>query len=520
MDYGLLLSAFTRDWQSGGDTRLSQQHRLYACLRAAILRGTIAPGARLPASRALAQELGIARNSVLYAYEQLAAEGFVAGSRQGTVVAHIGLSQREAAVVSTSQAVRLSSRAFGIRRSAAEVTADAAPAAAFAPGLPALNAFPLVQWRRCLERAWRKLDATQLGYLPSDGNEALRHAIAEYVRVSRGVRCDATQVLITEGTQSSLDLCARTLADAGDTVWIENPGYGGAQAAFRCADLRCVPVGVDADGLAPQPAQWRDAPPRLIYITPSHQYPLGAVMSLERRLALLQRAHACGAWIIEDDYDSEFRHHGTPLSALQGLTPDAPVVYLGTFSKVMFPALRLGFMVMPGSLVRQLSDVADRLMPMGRAAEQLALAEFIDSGHFTRHLRNMRKLYKERRNALQAALQKHVGNFLTVSEGAGGMHLSARLDVPVPDTVVSEAASSCGIVMRPLSPFCLPGTDRTLYNGFVLGYGAVPCEAMDELARRMRRVIEGVVKAQSGHQQMFATRTHVQDEGLLAYADP
>ncbi|WP_009914639.1 aminotransferase-like domain-containing protein, partial [Burkholderia humptydooensis] len=285
----------------------------------------------------------------------------------------------------------------------------------------------------------------QLGHAPLGGNLRLRQAIAEYLRVSRGIGCDAQQVFVTDGTQHGLDLCARTLADSGDTVWIENPGYAGARAAFEAADLRLVPIPVDADGLAPSAGHWRAAPPRLVYITPSHQYPLGAVMSVERRVALVANARAAGTWIVEDDYDSEFRHFGAPLAALQSLGDDAPVVYLGTFSKTMFPTLRIGFVVAPAALAPELRRTICALAPRGRLAEQLALADFIEAGHFTRHLRRMRRLYDERRGALQAALTRHLGGALTVSGGAGGMHLSARLDAPVADVDVARAARARAI---------------------------------------------------------------------------
>ena len=494
MDYVLMFAEYAREVQGSADARQSRQQRIYACLRAAILRGTIASGTRLPASRVLAQELGVARNSVLYAYEQLAAEGFVAGSRQGTVVADVGLTPQADAIEHEAGKPRLSRRASNIGRPADDHSEVDGEPRAFVPGLPALDAFPIRQWRRCLERAWRSVDSTRLDFMSAGGNVALREAIANYVRVSRGVRCDAAQVVITDGTQSSLDLCARTLADAGDTAWMEDPGYGGAQAAFQCADLRVVPVPVDADGLAPPPALWREAPPKLIYITPSHQYPLGSVMSLERRLMLLQAASACGAWILEDDYDSEFRHQGTPLASLQGLAPDAPVVYLGTFSKVMFPALRIAFIVAPSVLAHQLVKVASRLMPMGRLAEQVALAEFIDSGYFTQHLRRMRKLYGERREALLGALHRHMSGLLTVSAGAGGMHLSARLDMPVDDIAVSEAARAHRLTLRPLSPFCLDAAARADYRGLVLGYGALDARHTDAAVRRMRGVIEAMAR--------------------------
>lgn len=488
MDYGVLLSSFERETGREALVRMSRQHRLYACLRAAILSGKSEEGTRLLPSRALADELSMARNSVLYAYERLASEGFVVGRRQGTVVARAGLQQAPAQTPAQAQALTLSKRVAHIERPGNGMD-DPLP---FLPGSPALDEFPLAQWRRCMERAWRNVGPAQLGYMPVEGNVALRQAIAEYLRVSRGVRCEAAQVFITDGTQNGLDLCARTLADAGDNAWVENPGYNGARCAFQAANLRLVPIPVDADGLAPRPEHWRDTPPRLIYITPSHQYPLGAVMSLERRLALVAQARAAGAWIIEDDYDSEFRHQGAPLSAVQGLAEDAPVIYLGTFSKVMFPALRIGFMVVPPALAPVLRRTAGALMLRGRVAEQLALADFIEAGHFTRHLRRMRRLYAERRAALQDALERHLGGVLTVSGGAGGMHLSVRLDVPIADTEVSRVGRTRGLVLRPLSRFCLPDTQGA-YNGLVLGYGGVPAAQMEGLVRTLGEVIGELV---------------------------
>ena len=496
MDYRMLLTSYdhetARDAAASNATsaRVSQQHRLYACLRAAILDGKIEEGTRLLSSRTLSDELHMARNSVLYAYERLATEGFVTSGRQGTVVARVSL---EATSRPPSHDIAaLSRRAMRIE-STPDGMSDALP---FLMGTPALDEFPLAQWRRCMERALANLGPAQLGYMPVEGSAALRQAIAEYLRVSRGVRCEASQVIVTDGTQSGFDLCARTLADAGDTAWMEDPGYNRARTSFRAADLEVVPIPVDVDGLAPRQEHWTASPPRLIYITPSHQYPLGAVMSLERRRALLERARDVGAWVIEDDYDSEFRHQGTPLSALQGLSDDSRVIYLGTFSKVMFPALRIGFMVVPPGLVQGVRRAASGLLLRGRVAEQMALAEFIEVGHFARHLRRMRRLYAERRDALQSALEEHLDGVLTVSGGEGGMHLSTRLDVDVRDTVVSRKAREHGLVLRPLSGFCLDASARATYNGFVLGYGGVPASEMHGLARRLRGVIDEVLDEQ------------------------
>ncbi|MGO4811248.1 PLP-dependent aminotransferase family protein [Cupriavidus sp. 2MCAB6] len=485
MDYGLLVSTFTRQLDG---RKLTQQRLLYECLRGAILDGRIAQGSQLIATRTLAAELGMARNSVIYAYESLAAEGFVVSTRHGTTVARVGLVRAGHGAGAVKRVAELSRRVRGLRRDGDRMH-DLLP---FVPGVPDLEAFPLAAWRRCVERAWRQLAPHHLGYGRIEGQPALRHAIAEYLKVSRGVRCEMDQVFITDGTQTSLDLCARMLADPGDTAWIENPGYGGARAAFQSAGLRLEPVAVDADGLAPRPEQWHDAPPRLIYITPSHQYPLGSILSLERRLRLIEDARAAGAWIVEDDYDSEFRRGGVPLSAVQGLSEDAPVIYLGTFSKTMFPALRLGFMVVPRYLAASIAGTLGEIARRGHVAEQIALADFIDSGQFARHLRRMRQRYGQRRDALEAALDRHLRGSVTVSASAGGMHLSARLELPLADTVVSRAAREQGLIVRPLSTYRLPGTPLAQYNGFVFGYAGVPPGAIDGLIARLAQVIDAL----------------------------
>ncbi len=468
--------------------RLTQQDLLYESLRRAILDGDIVEGARLASSRALAEQLGMARNSVLYAYERLVEEGFVTATRHGSRVNAVtpggGAVLPPPAARSAGAARMLARRVLELPRRG---TRDGATA--LRPGVPALDAFPFVQWRTSLERAMRRLRADDLGYGDSAGHPALREAIAQYVRVSRGVRCQPQQVFITNGTQASLDLCARLFADHGERVWIENPGYLGARSALLAGGLQLVPVSVDAAGMAPRAADWHEAPPRLIYLTPSHQYPLGSVLSLERRLALIEHARACGAWIIEDDYDSELRHGGPPLPSIQGLADDTPVVYLGTFSKTMFPALRIGFLVVPPDVTEQVAAAIGTLERQGRVAEQTALAEFIESGRYARHLRRMRKLYEERRDGLVAAIGRHLAGMLTVSADAGGMHLSARLDAPLRDVDVSTAARVHGLHLSPLSAYCLGGPDMPRYNGFLLGYAEAPPPVADALMATLARVI-------------------------------
>lgn len=479
MDYHLLFERYARQYQ---DLAWSRQRLLHECLREAIRDGTLAEGTRLVASRALAQELGMARNSVVYAYEQLASEGYVVTSRTGTVVAPVAPRTRELALASSTQP-GLSRRALDLR----PAVGAARKTLAFAPGVPALDRFPLALWRRMHERAMRSVTAQQLHYLDPAGEMVLRAAIADHVRVARGVNCQPDQVFITDGTASSLDVCMRALADEAEVLWMENPGYGGALAAARAAGLSIVPKAVDADGLALDEADWA-RPPRLIYTTPSHQYPTGGVLSLRRRLALIEAARSAGSWIIEDDYDSEFRHDGAPLPAMQGLALDAPVVYLGTFSKTMFPGLRIGFMVVPSMLVEAFAQMRAQSAPRGRVGEQLALAEFISSGQFARHVRRMRRLYRQRRDALVAALQRHLGAQASIHGASGGMHLVLRLlDPQVDDVAISEQACKHGLVVHALSRYAIDS--QSSWRGFVLGYAQVSETEMDALVARLAGLI-------------------------------
>lgn len=484
MDYALLLSAFERTHR---ERRWPRQRLLHECLRTAIRSGQLGPGTRLAATRVLATELGLARNTVLYAYEQLASEGFVLPDRRGTVVA--GSARVQLAPAAASSKDGLSLRARHLRGVSgqdvnAAVVFPADAMGAFAPGVPALDEFPLAQWRRMLDRAWRALTPRQLNYGDPAGEPQLRMAIADHLRAARGVVCDASQVFITDGTQSSLDVCLRAFADQGDTLWIEHPGYGGALAAGRGAGLQVTGIAVDMDGIAPTQDDWNATPPCLIYTTPSHQYPTGSVLSPARRMALLERARVANALIIEDDYDSEFRHGGPPLAAMQGLVADAPVVYLGTFSKTMFPALRIAFIVVPATLAGAFAQMQAQGAARGRVAEQLALAEFLRSGLFARHVRRMRRLYRQRRDALSEALQRHACAAASIHGGSAGMHLALRFhDDRWDDLALSQRAAQDGIVALALSAH---GTaERTGWNGFLLGYAQVPAENMDGLARRL-----------------------------------
>ncbi|WP_028449894.1 MocR-like pyridoxine biosynthesis transcription factor PdxR [Chitinibacter tainanensis] len=469
MDFALLLHQF-----AASNARSSRQQQLYTALRSAILQRTLAPLQRLPASRQLARELSIARNAVVFAYEQLASEGLLESGPRGT---------RVAALPAVPSVPHTPQRGLSQRGQAYQAPfADVDTLAPFTPGVPALAEFDHARWQRLLAKQWRTARPSQLAYGQAAGEPALREAIAGHLRAARGVVCDASQVLITDGTQASLDLCAKLFADVGDVAWVEDPGYGGAVNAFTSAQLAVRGIAVDADGIKPSAADWQ-TPPQLIYVTPSHQYPLGHVLSLPRRLALLAQAQQHGTLIIEDDYDSEFRRAGPPLPAMQGLLPDAPVLYLGTFSKSLFPALRTGYLVVPRAYVQAVTAMLAQCYPRGRQLEQLALAEFIQSGEYAAHLRRMRKLYSQRRDALSAALERHFGPHATLYGGAAGMHLALELSPEFDASASSQQAIAHGLIARPLAAYCWQAEHRR--NGFILGYAQIPVEEVDGLVRRL-----------------------------------
>jgi len=484
MDYQFLFNQYNAK-QSG--PKQSQQRRLHYCLRDAILRGQCKAGTVLPGSRSLAAELKISRNTVLYAYEHLVAEGLLRSTGRSTLVAG-GLPTFTTA---TTESKVAKPRQLSARAQLTPWPSEPYGAfTAFMPGVPALSHFPVVQWRRCLERVWRTINYQQLDYANAAGEPILREAIAEHLTSTRGVVCNAEQIFITDGTQQSLGICAHALASVGDRVWIENPGYGGAFQALKAAELNVRGIAVDAEGIAPTKTDWKKFTPKLIYTTPSHQFPLGSVMSIERRIALIESAKKHGTLIIEDDYDSEFRRDGPPLPAMQGLVVDAPVIYLGTFSKTLFPALRIGYMVVPQGLVEPFAGMLKLGHLRGRSADQLALAEFLRAGHFAMHLKKMRRLYAARRDALVAALHKHLNEVATIYGGSSGIHLTIALPASLNDVSISDAALAQGVYTQPLSRLA---TGRVLCNGLMLGYAQVPEEQMEKYIRILAKLM-GVTK--------------------------
>ena len=484
-------------------------HRqLYGRVRELVLSGRLAPGARLPSSRGLARDLGCARNTVVAAYDQLLSEGYLEGRHgSGTYVSRVLPEERLAAprpARPTRASPGVSPGAFGDlgRLSArgrvlaalrpAVPSRDRAPRA-FTPGIPDLGAFPFEVWGRLLGRAWRRPPESLALHGDAAGFRPLREAIAGYLCGIRAVRCDWTQVIVTSGAQQGLDLAARLLLEPGAAAWIEEPGYLGLRGPLLAAQAKLVPLPVEADGISVAEGRRRAPTARLAVVTPSHQYPLGVTMSLARRLELLDWEREADAWIIEDDYDSEFRYAGRPLAALQGLDADRAgdgasrardaggrVIYLGTFSKILFPSLRLGYLVVPAALAEPLARARAALDDHPSAVAQPALAAFFEDGHFAAHVRRMRLLYGARRDCLLAAAARHLDGLLELAPDAAGLHLVARLapelKARMDDRAAAARAAAAGLATPPLSSYYLnpdPGAAAPPEQGLLLGYAAV-----------------------------------------------
>ncbi|WP_213301177.1 PLP-dependent aminotransferase family protein [Paraburkholderia sacchari] len=550
--------------RGSGQPVYRQLHRL---LQQAILSRELPAGARVPSSRLLAAELGIARNTVTQVYEQLVLEGYVTSATgRGTFVAdtspdeivgaaeigslqtgknvagsgsapYFGAARRvgdSGSVATNSLSGRASAGLDGAPAAAAasvepraaaqdhraDVSASAfasagpAPAAtqaqrtaaralstrgarliagagvskrqggAFMPGVPDVSRFPARIWTRLHNKYWRSLRPDLLTYAPGGGLALLRHVLADYLRTSRSVRCSPEQIIITTGIHQSVDLAVRLLSDPGDTIWTEDPCYWGVRSVMQVSGLEPRPIAVDAEGINPSPDDFAAAPPKLILVTPSHQYPLGMVMSLARRRMLLEYARQHQCWIIEDDYDSEFRYGSRPLASLQGLDTAGQVIYVGSFGKTLFPGLRVGYLVAPEPLAESFATASAELYREGQLLQQAVLAEFIAEGHFTSHIRKMRALYGQRRQVLLDAVSRRYGDALPAMGGDAGLHVVMQLPEGSDDRAVAEAALARNIVVRPLSGY-YSARERAA-SGLLIGYACVPDEeiapAFDTLA--------------------------------------
>lgn len=482
------------DWLSqhidrnGAEPMFRQVHRL---LRSAVLQGQVGAGTRLPSSRMLAAELGIARNTVIDVFEQLAAEGCVRTvPGGGTFVADLAGDTVQVVGRSVTErspklaAVRLSTRG---RQLLAAAGVSQRQWGAFMPGVPDVSEFPAHVWARLFNRHWKKSIAPErMSYAPGGGLTALKVVLADHLRIARSVHCEPEQVIITSGSHQSIDLTLRLLTDPKDRVWVEDPCYWGLRSILLSLGMEVLPIPVDQDGLV-----WdkRIAPPKVVLVTPSHQYPLGMVMSMARRQALLEYCHAHQAWIIEDDYDSEFRYGTRPLACLQSLDDVGRVIYVGSFSKTLFPGLRIGYVVVPRALAPAFSGGSAALYREGQLQQQAMLADFIAEGHLSSHIRRMRTLYGQRRQLLLEEIRAAFGDSLRISGDNAGLHLALLLPDRSDDVAIAEASLRAGVAVRSLSRYSA-NTSRAP-RGLLLGYACVKPEGIAPAFGVLKRVLGG-----------------------------
>jgi GntR family transcriptional regulator / MocR family aminotransferase len=468
--------------------------QIYDAYRSMIVTGNLGAGQQIPSTRALAGELKISRIPALTAYSQLLAEGyFEARPRAGTFVCSSLPDQ-------LTSSDRLSIRRDDVRSGARVVSRRAmllpiyeglpwlGGLGAFNVSQPAFDEFPFATWSRIVMRHCRNPHASELHYGGPLGFVELRKAICAYLRTARAVHCDQEQVMIVAGSQQALEITARVLLDHRSPVWIEEPGYWLARQVLTAAGCRLVPVPVDSEGLDVAFGVRKCRKARAAFVAPSHQFPLGSTMSASRRLQLLDWAQSCGSWVIEDDYDSEYRYGNMPIASLQGLDHHARVIYIGTFSKILFPSLRLGYLVIPQDLVDRFAAVRYVMDITPPHFFQAVLTDFMNEGHFARHIRRMRQLYAQRRTALVEELQFQFGSGLEVLGSDAGMHLAVTLPKGFRDQELAARAAREKLWLAPLSPAYMGETPR---QGFILGFGNVRAEAMPKAVRQLKSLMFG-----------------------------
>lgn len=470
-----MISEHRRNSLIRGD-RAPLYRQIYERFRQAISTGQLQPGDRLPSVRDLAHELGTARGTVDAAYAMLTGEGYVlARGPAGTIVSP----ELDSPVTTRATA----KRQFPLRPEQTPST----PPKLLQMGLPAIDAFPRKLWSHALAREARRFSTADMLYPDPAGSQLLRQAIAAYLASSRGISCGWQQILVTNGFQGGLDLALRLLVRRNDRVWIEDPCFPPVRAGLELAGVNPAPVGVDADGMRVA-AGLKSAPKaRLAVVTPSHQSPLGVALSLPRRLLLLHWANQADAYVIEDDYDSEFRFVGRPLPALKSLDRDQRVIYAGSFSKTLFPGLRLGYLVVPDRLIRRFVEASAWQSSGHTTFVQGVVASFMSEGHFARHLKRMRKLYATRRAALASALTREFGNSIQIELQPGGMHLLVRFTKDTRDIAMAKLAQAAGFGAEPLS-------DRAIRHacgqGLLVGFTNVAERQAPEIAGRLRLALE------------------------------
>lgn len=471
-----------------GQTR---HESLYRTLRAAILDGRLKPHARLPSTRDMARQYGLARGTVVTVFEQLTTEGYLASrTGAGTFVTatlpddflqagkkHVQASARDRIQPSVPandlRHVALARNGQALARSPFPVRFSASIIRPFSAHLPALDAFPCDLWAKLTARRARRLSVEMMAGHDARGYLPLRETIAEYLGATRGIACNAEQIVITTGFQQALDLTVRLLLNPGDAVWIEDPGYLGARHVLQAGGARIIPVPVDHEGINVAFGEQQCPDARLAYVTPAHQAPLGMPMSVSRRLALLQWATRQRAWIIEDDYDSEYRYAGRPLAALCSLDTGGVVIHAGSFSKTVFPSLRIGYLVLPDALVESFISAMSVTNRYCAVLPQAVLRDFIADGHFARHVRRMRQLYVERRDALTDAVNRHLSGAMHIGASDAGLNALAWLASPYSEATTVEAARGAGLIVQGLSENVC---EHRVSDGVLLGFAAIPPE--------------------------------------------
>lgn len=466
--------------------------QVYEAICGAILRRYLRAGQRVPSSRALAAELRISRIPVLNAYSQLLAEGyFEARIGSGTFVSRslpdqsMSLEQSQP-VLSKTRRVRAQVSTSVAQLPSYKPVLWAGKWGAFIVGQLAFEHFPFQVWSSLVNRHVRKVRVNSLHYGSPMGLESFRGTIAEYLRTTRAVNCDASQIMVVSGSQQALDLCSRVLLNPGDKVWFEEPGYILARHVLTVAGCNLVPVPVDAEGLNVAAGIQRSRKARAAFVTPSHQFPLGVTMSASRRLQLLDWAHSSGSWIIEDDYDNEYRYESMPIASLQGLDRHSRVIYIGTFSKTLFPSLRLGYIVIPRDLVDSFLAVRHVMDVCPQHHYHVVLNDFISEGHFARHIRRMRMIYSERRDVLVKALKSEFGSKVEIQGSEAGMQLVVTLPKGLRDGPLAERAAAQGLWLWPLSG-CYMEKAR---QGLVLGFGSTTPKEMPRAVGQLRAIME------------------------------
>jgi GntR family transcriptional regulator/MocR family aminotransferase len=484
-------------------------HRqIYDAYRTAIVDGRLRPGQRIPSTRMLASEIGVSRFPVLNAYAQLLAEGyFESRMGAGTIVSSL-LPDVLTSSTPPGPQTPVRTRSRGLRSAhslSSGLISGPRPVShgstiaprfyrapwllgfgAFSVGQVAFDQFPVRVWTNLVGRHCRRLDAKTFHYGDPLGSRPLREAIASYLRTSRSLRCEAEQVMIVSGSQQALEISARVLLDPGSPVWMEEPGYGLARDVFALTGCRIVPVPVDGEGLDVSAGIKLSRKARAAFVTPSHQFPLGVTMSASRRFQLLVWAQNAGSWIIEDDYDSEYRYESLPIASLQGVDANGRVIYIGTFSKVLFPSLRIGYVVIPPDLVERFLTMR-RTMDIGPPTfYQGVLADFISEGHFARHIRRMRVLYRDRRSALVKSIGKELGSTTEILGAEAGMHLTVTLPEAHRDVEIAERAARQNLWIWPLSASYFGEASR---SGLILGFGSTRVEEIPQAVRKLRKLL-------------------------------